>query len=279
MSKLYKPASIVDLISPRQESFKEKMIELWHARGLIRLLMFRDFRTRYAQTAIGFTWSLINPVLNILLLYFVFHKITNVETGNIPALLYTTTGMLPWTFFVNCVGQGGSALLANQSLIRKIYFPRLVLPLSKSLVALIEFLINGLILIGLFLYYGYPVTRLVLLFPVFCLLTFVTGVTAAVWISALTIRYRDFHFITPVLLRVGLFVTPIGYSYLSIPTNWQWFYFLNPLAGVAEGVKWTLLGTTFPGAAMVGGMILLLVLAFFSIYYFTRVEDSIADLL
>lgn len=243
------------------------------------MLAQRDLKVRYAQTYVGIAWALFNPLINLLILSFVFNRVANVGTEGVPPLVYGAAGLLAWTFFAEATGKAGESLLGNQQMVRKIYFPRLALPFSSVLSSIPDLLISFLLFIVFSLWNSYfnPANYwgLLLLFP----LLFISAMTAGVWISAMTIRFRDFRFIVPVILRLGLFLVPIAYPYESIPADWQWLYFLNPIAGLVTGFKWALLGLpTFPEMAFVGLAVLML---FFvaGLYFFNRVERFAADYL
>lgn len=250
---------------------------MYDNRELLFLLAQRDLKVRYAQTYVGIAWALFNPIINLLILTFVFNRVAKVNTLGVPALVYAAAGLLAWTFFAEATAKSGESLLGNQHMVRKIYFPRLALPLSSVLSSIPDLLISFLLFVLVSIAYGYldmsQLHGLLLLLP----LLFIAAITTGLWISGLTIRFRDFRFIVPVILRVGLFSVPIAYPYSSIPTEWQWAYFLNPLAGLVAGAKWSLLGLSdFPTQAWIGLPVLLLLFVF-GLYLFNRVERFAAD--
>lgn len=266
-------------ITPSPPSLARKIIELWQQRELVGLLAWRDLKVRYAQTLIGIAWALFNPLINLLLLSFVFNRVAGMPTEGVPPLLYGTAGLLVWTFFAESISKSGESLLANQEMVRKIYFPRLALPLAAVVSSLPDLLISLALVIGLMVVYGYFVLlniwALVFLFPLLVLVSF----SAGVWISAFTIRFRDFRFIIPVVLRLGLFAVPIAYPATIVPAKYIPFYFMNPIAGIIEGFKWALLGTEPPPIYAISGLVLLFFFFFSGLYLFYRVESKIADLL
>lgn len=243
------------------------------------MLAWRDFRVRYAQTVVGLTWALFNPLINLIMLSFVFNRVAGVSTQGVPPLVYGAAGLIGWTFFSESLSKAGESLLSNQQMVRKIYFPRLALPAAAVLASLPDFLVSLLLVGGMMLYFGYfqleNMYGLLFLLPLLAL----AGFTAGIWISALTIRFRDFRFITPVVLRIGLFIVPIAYAASAVPEQWQWLYFLNPLAGLIEGFKWALLGLPTPPAIAWLGLPTLLLLAAGGLYLFHRVERIAADYL
>lgn len=267
-------------ITSKPPPIGQKLIELWQQRELISLLAWRDLRVRYAQTIIGITWALFNPLINLLLLSFVFNQIAGLTTEGIPPLLYGAAGLIGWTFFAESMNKAGESFLANQEMVRKIYFPRLALPISAVLSSLPDLLISLFLFIALMIFYGFFMISnlwgLLILFPVLLL----AASSAGIWVSALTIRFRDFRFITPVILRIGLFAVPITYSARSIPEGAvTLIYFLNPLAGIVEGFKWALLGSSLPPVQALYGIILLLLFFLSGLYFFYQVESKVADLL
>lgn len=243
------------------------------------MLAYRDLRVKYAQTLLGLLWAVLNPLVNLALLSFVFHRLADVDTAGRPAWLYTIAGLSAWTYFAEVFSQAGDAFLANQAMVKKIYFPRLALPLSKALAALPDLLIVLVLTALLMVYYRFSPMGSLLYFPLFLLLAILAGLSAGVVLSALTIRFRDFRFVAPVLLRVGMFITPIAYPAALVPEHYRWLYFLNPLAGIVEGFKWTLVAGPPPPPEAWYGFGVLLVTFVGGIYYFSRVEARMADIL
>lgn len=265
------------IITAKRRGIITQLCELWKNRELVLLLAWRDFRVRYAQTVIGVAWAVFNPLVNLLLLTFVFNRVAQVGTEGIPPLLYGAAGLVAWTFFAEGMGKSGESLLANQGMVRKIYFPRLALPLSAVLASLPDLLISLLLVFVLFLFTGHVVLTnlwgLLLLLP----LLFLAALTAGIWVSALTIRFRDFRFIVPVLLRLGLFLVPIAYPISAIPTAYRTAYFLNPLAGLVAAFKWCLLGLPAPEMVTYLGLPVLVILFLTGLIFFYRVESLAAD--
>ena len=266
-------------ISPQQTSLRHQLREVWRYRELLAMLAYRDFKVKYAQALLGLSWSLLNPLINLVLLSFVFHKIADMQTAGIPPLLYTVVGLSVWTYCAEVFSTAGDSILGAQQMVKKIYFPRLVLPLSKALTALIDLGIVLLLTFLLLVYHGLPLRPQMLFFPLFVFGGMVTGLAGGTLISALTIRFRDFKYISPVIVRIGMFVTPIAYAANSVPSKLLPLYYLNPLAGIIEGFRWSILGTPFPPIQALGGLLLLVVIFGSSIFYFNRVESSIADII
>lgn len=256
-----------------------KLEELWDNRELIGLLAWRDIRVRYAQTLVGFVWAALNPLINLLLLTFVFNRVAGVATEGVPSLIYGAAGLVGWTFFAEAMNKSGESLLSNQNMVQKIYFPRLALPLSAVISSIPDLLVSLFLVLLLMVVYGYfEVQNAWALIVILPLLT-VASVTAGVWISALTIRFRDFRFITPLFLRLGLFLVPIAYPATQVPETYRTIYFLNPLAGLVESLKWSLLDTTALPHEVWFGLPVLLVVFFIGLRVFNRVSAYAADYL
>jgi lipopolysaccharide transport system permease protein len=254
--------------------------DLWRYRELTGFLAWRDIKVRYKQAVLGIAWAVIQPAVQTLLLTFVFGKLAKMPGGNVPYPFIVLCGLLPWQLFTSAFNGAGNSLVGNSHLISKVYFPRLVVPLSSLAVSLVDFGIMLLITIPLVtIFVGLPSWHLLLL-PLFVILALVIAFGAGLWITALTVRFRDFRFITPFILQIGMFVTPVGYRTDSLP-NWRELLALNPLAGVVDGVRWCLLGGRteiyFFGLWLSIGTGLLLLIT--GIWYFRRTERQFADLI
>ena len=267
------------IITSHNNSFWEKSKEILRYRELLWMLAWRDFRIKYAQSFLGFAWAFINPIVTLIILSFIFGTVAKVDTGDIPHILYTLAGLCGWTFFASLAGDAGRSILSAQDMVKKIYFPRLILPLSKVFTSLIDFGIVLICLAILMLIYWYPVTMNLIWLPFFIFLAILAGVASGIWISALTIRFRDFQHVMPLILRVGMYATPVAFPASAVPEKYQLLFFLNPLAGVVEGMRWSLLGIgEFPPYILLStGVLLLLFISGW--IYFNRVELVIADII
>lgn len=272
------------IIEPKNNYFNLNLSELYRYRELLWTFTYRDFRVRYAQTAIGIVWAVINPLFTALVLFFVFSIVARVkiETPDgqvVPHLLYTMAGMCGWQYFSTVVTHGGDSILGAQGMVKKIYFPRLMLPLSKALTALVEFAITLALLFVFMAFYRFAPSWNIVFFPIFLLAAIVSGLAGGIFISALTIRYRDFHHVTPMLMRLGMYVSPIAYPASSVPDKYLFIYYMNPMAGVIEGMRWSLIGGTPPHlySYISFGVVLLLLIV--GLFYFKKVEYSMADIL
>ncbi|HLT71816.1 MAG TPA: ABC transporter permease, partial [Cyclobacteriaceae bacterium] len=243
---------------------------------------YRDFRVRYAQTFLGLTWAFLQPAATLLIFTVVFGRAVKVDTGGVPYPVFAITGMAAWTYFSFVLNQSGNSILGAQEMVKKIYFPRLVIPLSKAVVGFVDFLIAFAFLFVLMAVYGVMPSVNIVFLPVFILLTVVSALAVGIWLSALTIRYRDFQHVVPFLVQFGLYATPIAYPSETIIDNLpRWgtvLYYLNPMAGVVEGFRWSVLGGAPPHSFVYlsfGVMALLFVTA---LIYFKRVERVMADI-
>lgn len=256
--------------------------DLWRYRELLGFLAWRDIKVRYKQAVLGITWSVIQPAVQVVLLTFVFGKLAQMPTGdeNMPYALLVLAGLLPWQLFSSAFSGAGNSLIGNSHLISKVYFPRLIVPLSSLAVAFVDFaIVFGLTMIILPLA-GYWPTWHLLLLPVFLLGALVIALGAGLWITALTVKYRDFRFITPFILQIGLFATPVGYRTDNLPT-WRELLALNPLTGVVDGFRWCLLGgnTEFHGTALLSTAIIGGLLLGTGLWFFRRTERKFADVI
>jgi len=253
--------------------------ELWSYRQLLFSLAWRDIRVKYAQTYVGLLWAIINPVFNLLVLSFVFGQIAKVDTGDIPHVVFTIAGLAAWTYFSTLLSEAGNSIVGAQSMVKKIYFPRLVIPLSKALSGLVDFGITISLLILIMLYYGVMPSANIVWLPIFIVLALMSGLAGGILFSGLSVRYRDFSFIVPMIVRLGLYATPIAYAASSVPEKYKLLYFLNPMAGIVEGFRWSLFGTEAPEVYMFYSIGIMVCIFIFSIIYFQKVDRVMADIL
>jgi len=254
--------------------------ELLRYKDLFFTLSMKEFRVRYAQTFLGFFWAFLQPAATLVIFCFVFGRALNVDTGGVPYPIFALTGMVAWTYFSFVVSQAGKALISNQNMIQKIYFPRLILPLSQALIGLVDFFIAFLLLIAGIIYYNFMPSPHIYYLPFFMLMAIVAALAVGIWISALTIRYRDFMHIIPFLIQIGLYATPVAYSTLYIPEKYHLLYYsLNPMVGVVEGFRWSIIGqgTIHPYTFVSLGIVVVLFIT--SLMYFKKVEKIMADII
>jgi len=267
------------IIDSSSKSLFPRFKEIYRYRQLLYSLAWRDIRVKYAQTYIGLLWAFINPIFNLLVLGFVFGRVAKVETAGVPHLLFTAAGLCAWTYFSTLLSEAGSSIIGAQGMIKKIYFPRMVIPLSKALSGLIDFAVVLCCLIVLMIFYGITPGVNIIFLPLFLVLALLAGLGGGILVSALTTRYRDFTFVVPMIVRLGMFLTPIAYSASEVPQQWKLLYFMNPLAGVVEGFRWSLIGVGSPEPYMFYSIGLLFLLLIFGLWYFARVEKVMADIL
>lgn len=254
--------------------------DLWHYRELIYFLTWRDILVRYKQTLLGAAWAVINPLINMIVLSIIFGNFAQMSTEGYPRQIFTFSALLPWGLFAKAVNDAGRSILSNRNMITKVYFPRLIVPLSSVLGGLLDFAIAALVLLGMMVYFQVAVTAKILLLPGFILLALVASLGIALWLSALHVNYRDVGYIIPFLTQLLLLITPVAYSASEVPVQWQWLYAMNPMAGVVEGFRWALLGSGNLSWMMLGiSTAVALVLLVSGLYYFRYMERTFADMI
>lgn len=254
--------------------------DLWTYRELVFFMIWRDIKVRYKQTMLGALWAVIQPVMMMLVFTFIFGTVAKLPTdGDIPYPIFSYTALLPWGLFVAALNQASRSLTTNQNMITKIYFPRLILPLSSVLAGLVDFAIASVILVGLMFYYKVtPAWNLLWTLPFFLLLAIITALGVALWLSAINVRYRDVNYVLPFLTQFWQFATPVGYSAAIIAPKWQLAYSLNPMAGVVNGFRWALLGVgNGPDTALWISMAISMLVLVSGLFYFRSMEKTFAD--
>ncbi|MDI1251371.1 MAG: ABC transporter permease [Lacunisphaera sp.] len=254
--------------------------DLWRFRELLGFLAWRDIKVRYKQTTLGVLWALIQPAVTLAVFTFIFGKLAGMPAGNAPYPLLVLCGLLPWQLFAAAFSNASGSLVANTHLISKVYFPRLIVPLSSVAVALIDFTVVLGLLAAMCLWWQFLPDWRIIFVPLFILLTLVTAIGTGLWLTALTVKYRDFRFVVPFLLQVGLFLSPVGFSSTNLP-NWRFVYSLNPMVGAIDGFRWCLLrgepALDPVNLATSVGMALLLLAS--GLWYFRRTERTFADII
>ena len=267
------------LLRPSRGWSSLNLRDLWVYRELIYFLTWRDIKVRYKQTILGAAWAIIQPVVNMIVLTIIFGTLAKMSTEGIPRPIFTFTALLPWGLFSKALSDAGRSVLSSRSMITKVYFPRLIIPLSSVLGGVVDFGIQFVILIAMMLYYRIVPTNAVWTLPFFILLALFTALGFGLWLSALNVLYRDVGYILPFLTQIWLLVTPVAYSAKEVPANWQLIYALNPMVGVVEGFRWALLGTQNPPGPVLGVSALIAVFILISgMYYFRRMERTFADM-
>jgi lipopolysaccharide transport system permease protein len=252
--------------------------DVWRHRELLLFLAWRDVLVRYKQTAIGVVWAVLRPLLTVLVLSIVFGRLAGLSSGEVPYPLFVLAGVLPWQFFSTGLVDSSNSLIANTNLLSKVYFPRLVAPLSAVLVAAVDFAISLVILAALMAWYGHAPDWRVLTLPLFAAQAFLACLGPGVWLAALNVKYRDFRYVVPFLVQVGLYVSPVGFASDVVPMRWRLLYALNPMAGVIDGFRWALFGRTrFDWAAFTLSVASILLFMAIGITHFRRTERIFAD--
>ncbi|PWH17355.1 MAG: phosphate ABC transporter permease [Anaerolineae bacterium] len=272
------PSEVV-LLRPSRGWIPLNLRELWAFRELIYFLTWRDIKVRYKQTVLGAAWAILQPLINMVVLSFIFGNLAKLSTDNIPRPIFTFTALLPWGLFSKALADAGRSMLTNRSMITKVYFPRLIIPLSSVLGGLVDFVIQFVILLAMMLYFRIPPSGAVWSLPFFVLLSLATAFGFGLWLSALNVLYRDVGYILPFLTQIWMLVTPVAYSAKVVPSEYQFFYALNPMVGVVEGFRWALLGARPPDALTLSVSSAISVVVLISgMYYFRRMERTFADM-
>jgi lipopolysaccharide transport system permease protein len=254
--------------------------ELWRYRELVYFLTWRDVKVRYKQTALGAAWAVIQPVFTMVVFSLFFGRLAGVPSDGLPYPIFSFAALVPWTFFSNGVTQSANSMVSNQNLVRRVYFPRLAIPLATILAGLVDFAIAFVVLIGMMVYYGTPLTAQVVWILPLLLLALVTALGVGLWLSALNVQYRDVRYVTPFLTQAWLFITPIAYPSSLLSEPWRTLYALNPMAGVVEGFRWALLGAeTAPGSMVLVSSLAALAILVGGAFYFRRMERTFADVI
>ncbi|MFC1922882.1 ABC transporter permease [Chloroflexota bacterium] len=262
--------------------------EMWRYRELLYFFVWRDIKIRYKQTILGASWAIIQPLFTMVIFSLFFGKLAQVPSDGIPYPLFSYTALVPWTFFANGVTLASNSLVNNADMIRKIYFPRMSLPIATVLAGLVDFTLAFIVLIGMIIgfsivpaaNYNAQISLKVLWLPLFLLLAFVTTLGVSFWFSAMNVQFRDVRFVVPFFVQAWLFLTPIAYPSSLLSEPWRTLYGINPMAGVVEGFRWALLGTdTAPGSMMIFSVLAAILILIGGVYYFRRMETKMADVL
>jgi lipopolysaccharide transport system permease protein len=267
------------VIQPSRGWLKPNFRELWEYRELLYFLVWRDVKVRYKQTALGAAWAVLQPFLTMVVFSVFFGKFAAMPSDGLPYPVFAYAALLPWQLFAHALTESANSLVGNQNLIKKVYFPRLVVPISSVLGGLVDFAISFVVLLGLMTYYGVRPNAAIVALPVFILLAILTALTVGLWLSALNVRFRDVRYTLPFLTQFWMFATPVAYPASLVPQQWRPLLGLNPMAGVVEGFRWSLLGTSSaPGPLLWVSVAAVLVLLAGGLAYFRRMEATFADL-
>ena len=265
-------------IEARRRWLALDLSELWAYRELLYFFVWRDIKVRYKQTVIGAAWAVLQPVLTMLVFSLFFGKLAKIPSGGLPYPIFYYCALLPWMYFATAMQSATGIVVQNQGVITKIYFPRVVLPISSVLSGLVDFAISFGVFLVMMIYYHIVPTRAVFWLPVFTLLAVLTALGVGLWLSALNALYRDVRYVVPFLVQFWMFASPVAYASSLVPAKWRWLYGLNPMAAVIDGFRWALTGHGQPpGIMMAASSLAVVLLIFGGLVYYNVVEGTIAD--
>jgi lipopolysaccharide transport system permease protein len=255
--------------------------DLWLYRELIYFLTWRDLKVRYKQSVLGVIWAILKPTMTMIIFTIIFGNFAKIPSDGVPYPIFSYSGLLPWEFFAAALTVSARSMLTSGGMVSKIYFPRIIVPLSSVMANLVDLLIAFVILIGMMIFYKIPLTINVLWLPAFILLAMITAIGVGLWFSALLVMYRDINYLLPFITQLWMFISPVVYSSSMIPEKWRWLYSINPMSGVVEGFRWALLGTQ---QSISGGMVAIssaiaLVIFISGMFFFRRMERIFADMI
>jgi lipopolysaccharide transport system permease protein len=267
-----------ELIIEAGASEKNYWKDLWRFRELFYILSWRDLKVRYKQTVIGAAWSIIRPVLTTIIFTIIFSRVAKLQApGATPYALMVFVGMLPWQFFANSLSEASVSLISNSNLITKVYFPRMIVPASSVITSLVDLAISMGILVVMFFIYHFVPRITILLLPLFVIIAFVAAFGAGLYITALNVKYRDFRYIIPFIVQFGLYITPVGFSSNVIPNKWRLLYALNPMVGVVDGFRWSILGEPLYLPGFLISIVISILFLCLGIWFFRKTEKTFAD--
>jgi lipopolysaccharide transport system permease protein len=266
-------------IEPQHGWVSLDLLDLWRYRELLLLLTWRDIKVRYAQTMLGASWAILQPLLTMLVFSVIFGQLAKLPSDGIPYPIFTYVALLPWQLFSFSLTNSSNSLVGSQNLVSKVYFPRLVIPIASVLPGLVDFAFSFVVLVGMLIYYQIPLTLRILSLPLFLVLAVASALAVGLWLSALNVEYRDIRYVVPFLTLFWQYATPVAYSASLIPEKWRLLYGLNPMTGVVEGFRWALLGSgRIDGMIWVSVGIIIFILVS-GLAYFKRMEATFADVI
>jgi lipopolysaccharide transport system permease protein len=275
-----KPEQSRTIIEPRTNLFDLSLKELWGYRELLYSLALRDVKVRYKQTVLGVTWVVLQPLITMLIFTVLFSYLTKMPSDGAWYPVFVYTALLPWTYFAQAIGRSGGSLVSNASMISKVYFPRLILPLASILGPLLDFALSFIILLAMVFWVGTALTWKIVTLPLFLGLAFMMALGVSLFISAANVRYRDVGHTIPFLMQIWMFASPVVYPVSAVPDHWRFLYSLNPMVGVIEGFRWALLGSARPDfVVMAVSVAAILAFLFGGVVYFKHMERTFADVI
>jgi lipopolysaccharide transport system permease protein len=274
------------LLRPTRGLAALNLKDLWVYRELVYFMVWRDLKVRFKQTLLGATWAILQPVVQMVIFTLIFSGVAKLYSDGLPYPVFNYSALLPWGLFAKALGDAGRSLVTNRSMITKVYFPRLVIPVSSVISGLVDFAIAFVVFIGIIIFYHYRPTAnfdfhftpTLLTLPLFLLLAMVTSLGVSLWLSAMNVMYRDVGYVIPFLTQIWLFITPVLYSATVIKGPWQWIYAINPMTGVVEGFRWALFGTEYTHLSMLAiSTVVSIIILISGLFYFRSMERSFAD--
>ncbi len=272
------PQPVVTEIRPSRGWISLNLHDLWEYRELLYFLMWRDIKVRYKQTILGAAWAIIQPFFTMVIFSLFFGKLAKVPSDDVPYPIFSYAALVPWTFFANGLNQSSGSLVRSANLIRKVYFPRLVVPVASVISGAVDFALAFVVLLGMMLYFGIVPTSNLIWLPLLLLLALVTALGVGLWLTAMNVQFRDVQYAVPFLIQAWMYATPIAYPSSLLDEPWRTLYGINPMAGVVEGFRWALLDTqTVPGPIILVSALVAIGLLVSGAYYFRRMEKTFAD--
>jgi lipopolysaccharide transport system permease protein len=266
------------VIEPRKGIFHLDLKSIWEYRELLYFLVWRDLKVRYKQTVIGIGWTVLQPLIAMVIFTVIFGHFAKIPSDGVPYPIFAFCGLLPWTYFATALNRCMVSVVADAQLVSKVFFPRLILPMAGTISGVIDFLISLALFLGLMVWYGFVVTWWLLILPLFLMLALLTALGVGLWVSALNVRYRDIGYVVPFITQVWMFASPVIYPVSMIPEKYHSLYSLNPMVGVIEGFRWALLGTATPDFSAMAVSVVVVVSVFAGgLVFFRRMERTFAD--
>jgi lipopolysaccharide transport system permease protein len=274
-----KKDTVVELIIEPGQTEKNYWRDLWVYRELFYILSWRDIKVRYKQTVFGAAWSIIRPLLTMIIFTIIFGRVAKLPTeGSAPYAIMVYAAMLPWQFFANALSESSSSLVGNSNLITKIYFPRIIIPASSIIVSLVDFAISLSLMIALMCWYRFIPSSNIIFLPLFIIMALLVSFGLGLFVTALNVKYRDFRYIIPFIVQFGLYVSPVGFSSTIVPKKWQLLYSLNPMVGIIDGFRWSILGEQkMNWQNLISSCLITIFFLIFGVRYFRRTEKTFAD--
>ena len=266
------------VIRPPRKWVPVDLHELWAYRELVTSFTLRDIKLRYKQTGLGIAWAVLQPLLTMVIFTVFFGGLAKIPSDGVPYPLFVLAALLPWTLFAEGLTRSTTSMVTNANIMTKVYFPRLIMPLSSIISPLVDFGVSFIILLAMMIYYGFVPTLNILFLPLFLLLALATSLGVGLWLSALNVKYRDFQYTVPFIIQIGMFASPVVYASSLVPESLRVWYGLNPMAGVIEGFRWALLGTGAPSMMVLVSVGMVIVLLVSGMFYFRRMEQYYADI-